>query len=358
MKLTKGKISKIMKKKIQTMKKYKKKTGKKGKSRTMRRGNKYPHLANMTLKRLKGGEPELPGLPGQDESNVIIDETQAQGKTDTIPTPPPKPPRPIKKVTLDELRDAANSILSVDKEQPFSEAQPLEPTTDTIVDQKQDMQVPTTLNTIVDQEQDLQEPTTDTIPTNTIVDQEDLQEPTTDTIVDQEDLQEPTTIVDQQQKPTINTTEQQVLTANTIPENQAQLNQQQEQLNQQKEQQQEQLNVLGTIQSALSDLTKKIESYEEENNKYKLANPPSLTEASNTILKYVSGEIAKNLSTDKPYPQDSEIAIPNAAYTEAQSNVSPEKKSSYSSFTNAKEKANNLFSNFSSRFTQKKTPNS
>ena len=58
------------------------------------------------------------------------------------------------------------------------------------------------------------------------------------------------------------------------------------------------------------DLQKQIKDYEDENNKYKLANPPSLTEASNTILRYVSDQISQNLNKDKPYPQNPDIAVP------------------------------------------------
>jgi hypothetical protein len=77
--------------------------------------------------------------------------------------------------------------------------------------------------------------------------------------------------------------------------------------------------VLQTIQNNMMNLENQIKEYEDENNKYKLANPPSLTEATNTILKYVSGEIAKNLNnnTDRGYPQDQDISVSTAAETQA-----------------------------------------
>jgi hypothetical protein len=292
MKLTKGKISKILNKKNQSKKKYKKGGAKKNKKGTQSKKNKkQPHLANTTLKNNFSGYSE--GAERDENENIETNEPVKR----VVPNFEESPlfqkqkiannPELVNPVSAENLSDDLKSINSVS---------------------------PTAVNKSAIEEE---KPAVEEEEKPAV---EEEEKPAVEKEEKPAVEEEEKPAVEEEEKPAVEEEEKPVVEEEEKPAVEEEEKMPKDQLNQAtKELQEEQLKVLQTIQDNMINLQNQIKEYEDENNKYKLANPPSLTQATNTILKYVSGEIAKNLNNnnDRGYPQDEDIAVPNAAEIQA-----------------------------------------
>jgi len=307
MKLTKGKITKLLNKKNQSKKKHKKGGAKKSKKTNTMKNKKRPHLANTTLK-------SYGGVTGNKETDSTNKNTDTMIKKENFKESPlfQKQKSINNPVSGEDLSQDLKNITHIDSEKPN------ENPTEESMSREEGNENPTEES--MSREEGNENPTEESMTR-----EEGNENPTEESMTREEGNENPTVETMSREEGNENPTEETMSReeGNENPTVETMSREKNIQINQitkeTKELQQEQLKVLQTIQNNMMNLENQIKEYEDENNKYKLANPPSLTEATNTILKYVSGEIAKNLNnnTDRGYPQDQDITVSTAAEIQA-----------------------------------------